>query len=471
MANPPSSGDYQDYPSAEDLPAVTLDPATGLAKAPPPPPDRAVMEQPGRSQGVQNSDQYIALGGMPLEQQQKVMESWTAEQTQDFNAWRAGRAQAEAEFNQATSPSYSTDQPPPKVAAAETGSRTDLSDLNEAVEDFVDPADLGLFGPEVRYGSLPRQVNKGKVKAAADTRKGKACDGGWYDTAIKSAQNMAGFSKQSTIKGGNPLCRPGGTDTTRYSMTEWDGIPREPRVPFIITTQHRLEKGVPLWPRGSGGSNSDEAKQNQFIIFKVNPNQLHITQALRGAEAKTRVGTVYYVWQDPLKRSFFDEPTVGITFNSGNLFPWSWLNAVPFGTALPSLADKVPPGIETFYRFMALLNEGKMMPGGRPNFVYITVNTRKFPQLTLAGWFTPEGVSSVTDSADDPNHLTWTANFHCRATYPRLYNSGELLSVFKSMAKTLPLPGVLRKAPGTLEDPHNALEVARQLGPNSPIPR
>lgn len=438
MANPPTSGDFVDYPLTEDLVPTggvsnttegirygsLVDPKTGLAKAPPPPPDAAPDDtRTGGAQEWGGQPRVIedANGGMKFVDAEPVYSS----KVTAYND--AGES--------IPPPSYATQEIPPPVVAPATAS------------------------------------DKGAKQTAADARKGKSCDGGWYDTAIKSAQNMAGFSKQSAIKGGNPLCRPGSTDGTRYSMTEWDGIPREARLPFIITTQYRLEKGVPLWPRGSGGANSDEAKQNQFIIFRVNPNQLHITQALRGAEAKTRVGTVYYVWQDPLKRTFFDEPTVGITFNSGNLLPWTWLNTVPAGRTPDLTQLPVPPGIETFYRFLALLNEGKAMPDGRPNFIYITINTRKFPQLTLAGWFTPEGVSSVTDSADDPNQLTWTANFHCRATYPRLYNSGELLSVFKAMAKTLPLPGVLRKAPGTLEDPYNALEVARQLGPNAPIPR
>lgn len=450
------ANNYETYPSADDLPAVTLDPQTGLAKAPPPPPDAAPDKTTAgglREWGDQPRVVTDANGGMTFVDAEPIYSS----KVSGYN-----------DAGESVPPTgYATDEvAPPKVGASgvtpEQAAPIRSDATTPVADDELVPIEPTPPGADARYGSL---IDKAKTQKTADTRKGKSCDGGWYDTAVKEMQNAAGFTRKSTAKGGNPLCRPGPNSDQRYTMTEWDGIPRPTRVPFIITTQYRLEKGVPLWPRGSGGTNSDEAKQNQFIIFRINPNQLHISQALRGAEAKTRVGTVYYVWQDPLKRSFFDEPTVGITFDSGNLFPWTWLNKLPFGGAIPDTLP-IPPGIETFYRFMSLLNEGKVMPDGRPNFIYITCNTRKFPQLTLAGWFTPEGVSSVTDSADDPHHLTWTANFHCRATYPRLYNSGELLAVFRQMENTLPRPRVLRAPPGQETEPNfaNALEAVRQLG-------
>ena len=453
MANPPSSGSYTDYPITADLTIVTPDGVTGLSKAPPPPPDPPLA--PTRTQGVQSAEDGLLAA-------YKRPRYGTLISDVDIPEDVVVSALNEERFNAVKN---STDP----TAAYGMLSPEDQGKFKDWSSSIVSQEIAQL---EQRAGAVPprgQATDKSGQQAAADQRKGGTCDSGWYDTAIQQTQNYAGFRKQSAIKGGNPLCDPGANSDTRYTMTEWDGIPREARTPFVITTQHRIEKGVPLWPNGSQ-SGGNEASNSQFLIFRVNPNQLHITQALRGAEAKTRIGTVYYVWQDPLKRSFFDEPTVGITFDSGNLLPWTWLNSesgMASGTYELPLTIPVPPGMETFYRFMALLNESKMMPDGRPNFVYVTINTRKFPQLTLAGWFTPEGIGSITDSADDPNHLTWTANFHCRATYPRLYNSGELLTMFKTMAATLPRPLVHRTQPQHQEDVtvNNALEVGRQLGP------
>jgi hypothetical protein len=304
-------------------------------------------------------------------------------------------------------------------------------------------------------------ADKGKGATAADQRKGGSCSASWYAKAIQQASRAANVTSRPIKGNTNPFCTPGGSEPT--SMTDWDGIPRSPRLPFIITTQYRLEKGVPLLPSGSGLAGA-ERTNSQYIVFLINPHTISITQALRGSEAKTRVGTVQYVWQDPLKRTFFDEPTFSFTFDSGNLLPWTYLNKP--GETPQTNPMRVPPGLTTFYRFLTLLDEIKAMPDGRPNFVYITINTVKFPRMTLAGWFTPEGVSGVTDSADDPNHLTWSANFHCRATYPRLYNSMELMNAFR--VATLPIPSAGRARPGQETDVAmtNALEAARQLGSN-----
>jgi len=409
-----SLGVYESYPYS-DTPGTdtpTPEPTDAFAKAPPPPPD--VTPTNAAVQGVQNPT-VIGEVGSPTNEELLAL-------------------------NPQLGPVTSTQK------------KTDTTGLDASMAggDFVSLGDAN------RYGTLN---NKSPAQTAADQRKGGGCSDSWYAQAIQNASRAANVRSKRTTGITNPLCSPGKSEPV--SMTEWDGIPRPPRLPFIITTQYRLEKGVPYLPSGSGLTGA-ERKDSQYIVFLINPHSINITQSIRGSEAKTRVGTVHYMWQDPLKRTFFDEPTFSFTFDSGNLLPWTYLNNP--GATPQTNPMRVPPGLTTFYRFLTLLDEIKAMPDGRPNFTYITINTVKFPRMTLAGWFTPEGVSGVTDSADDPNHLTWSANFHCRATYPRLYNSLELMTAFRQA--TLPVPTVTRGKPGQETDVTivNALEVARQLG-------
>ncbi len=99
-------------------------------------------------------------------------------------------------------------------------------------------------------------------------------------------------------------------------------------------------------------------------------------------------------------------------------------------------APVVPEGLNNFYEFLQLVDEQKILntPGqeGDINFVYIVYNSRIFPNLTLSGLFTPDGVS-WTDTADDPNNInSWTANFTVYDSFPRLNDLTGLVKFFKA---------------------------------------
>jgi hypothetical protein len=63
--------------------------------------------------------------------------------------------------------------------------------------------------------------------------------------------------------------------------------------------------------------------------------------------------------------------------------------------------------------------------------VYITFNSRVFPEITLVGHFNPEGINT-TESADDPNQLVYTAPFTVETSFPYFGNPAALAETFRN---------------------------------------
>lgn len=273
------------------------------------------------------------------------------------------------------------------------------------------------------------------------------------------------------------------TDGT-YSANEFDptvsnGIATLGRIPAIITTEQRMMGGravqnIPAdqlqilgsdtnltkaqkrqkssitklgWGVDSNGSpflqDSFGRPRNPFpaIILHINPSEVNITQGIRGAESKNKSGTVLYTWRDQKRKTFFDEPVVQLTFHTGNILPFTYIGQIASGGNQVQESDyqiqPIPRGLANFYRFLELIDDRKILPDGRPNFVYITHSSRKFPKLTLIGFFNPEGIQ-IPDTAEDPNQLTWQASFTCRFTSPHLSDSKELLQIYQNEKVTRP---------------------------------
>ena len=193
----------------------------------------------------------------------------------------------------------------------------------------------------------------------------------------------------------------------------------------------------------------------------------------RSATQKTRRGEIMHIWRDRFRGTFYDEPKLQIQFQSGNIMPIRRLPLVEdaatrqkvrvvnpvrgrdvgvtengVGSVLvdeeieyvevkgkrpdPSETQPVvPEGLDNFYEFLALVDEQKILSNGAINYVYIMYNSRMFPNLTLAGLFTPDGVS-WTDSSDDPNQVTgWGANFTVYDSYPRMNDLASLRRFFE----------------------------------------
>jgi hypothetical protein len=173
----------------------------------------------------------------------------------------------------------------------------------------------------------------------------------------------------------------------------------------------------------------------EAIILHINPSEVSIQQSIRGVESKNKSGTVLYTWRDRKRKTFFDEPVVQFTFHSGNIAPFSYIGDLKKKKTLEAADYNTQPiarGLANYYRFLELLDDRKILPDGRPNFVYITHSSRVYPKLTLVGFFHVDGVN-VQESANEPNQISWQASFTCRFTYPQLSDSRALMEVYNSL--------------------------------------
>ena len=236
------------------------------------------------------------------------------------------------------------------------------------------------------------------------------------------------------------------------------------RRPWVLTCQR--------WLAGD----TQDVKDGRYILAHVNPREVQWQLPQRSVAQKTRRGEVLHIWRDRFRGTFYDEPKISITFQSGNIMPIREKpfvkDAVPEETTLrqkfaerpqvsgefsatggqatsnvgfarsaqtrqkrridPSeVAPRVPPGLDNFYEFLALVDEQKILDNGDVNYCYIIYNSRMFPNITLAGLFTPDGVT-WTDTSDDPNQVNaWTANFTIYDSYPRIHDPETLRNFFR----------------------------------------
>lgn len=171
----------------------------------------------------------------------------------------------------------------------------------------------------------------------------------------------------------------------------------------------------------------------RFMYMTFNPSQVSIQQGLRVADSKTKSGTVQYFWEDPQRRTFFDEPKVTFHFQSGNISPFTYLADVQKLTGKITAEDlrqqPIPSGLADFYDFLTLLDEDRIALDGRPNYCHIAISSNKFRNLSLVGFWDPEGVS-IDDTAEEPNQLNWQCTMTVRSTYPELFNSQALKQMF-----------------------------------------
>ncbi len=196
-------------------------------------------------------------------------------------------------------------------------------------------------------------------------------------------------------------------------------------------------------------------QEQTYLVCRVNPKDVSWKMPQRSAVQKTRVGEIVHVWKDRFRGTFYDEPSITINFQSGNIMPIRekplkkaqsqqvGTNIDQFGNEIAIFEERksidtsetqprVPPGLSNFYQFLSLVDEQKILDDGTINFVYIMYNSRIFPNLTLAGLFTPEGVS-WTDTSQDPNQVdSWSANFTIYDSYPRLHDLETLMSFFQN---------------------------------------
>lgn len=217
-----------------------------------------------------------------------------------------------------------------------------------------------------------------------------------------------------------------GADLPKEAMERGAAVSRRFRRPFVLTCQKWIE-------------------QQRYILASVNPSDVQWTMAQRSAAQKTYIGEILHVWKNRVRNTFFDEPSIRFTFQSGNIMPIREKPYVPairpaYGTTEavrvqnvndPDETPRVPGGLQNFYEFLQLVDEQKILDDGSVNYVYIMYNSRIFPNITLAGLFTPEG-TSWTDSAQEPNQVgSWSAQFTVYDSFPRLNDYEALVKFFQ----------------------------------------
>ncbi|RLC13130.1 MAG: hypothetical protein DRI24_16335 [Deltaproteobacteria bacterium] len=209
------------------------------------------------------------------------------------------------------------------------------------------------------------------------------------------------------------------------------------------------------------------AAQGRYIIFWAGPKNVAWRFPMRAAQQQTRSGTIHHTWRNGSRSSFFDEPEAVFTFQAGNIMPVRIQQRTETGgSRLHQLADPflrvsgidgvsrpapevvaLPAGLFDFYEFFELLNEEKILPDGRPNFVFIAYSSLVYPEIFLRGFFSPDGIS-FTEDAQNPAELTWTSTFKVRSTSPPFYNSSQMMAAWRS-ANTNGASSVLSPATST----------------------
>lgn len=207
------------------------------------------------------------------------------------------------------------------------------------------------------------------------------------------------------------------------------------RRPFTMTCQQWLESTSTSTPK--------------FLYCRVNPRSVQWNFQMRAADQKTLAGTVQHVWRNNLgvrRGTFFAEPVLTLTFQSGNIMPvyvgdkpqgymqnnpWSSTAAL-FQKPRPKKAQTgptIPSGLDNFYHFADLIGAPRILDtqsqDKRLNVVYLMYTSAVYPSIVLAGMFGPDGFS-FNDEAESPLKIEWSASFTVYDSYPRFDNAGAL---------------------------------------------
>jgi hypothetical protein len=208
-----------------------------------------------------------------------------------------------------------------------------------------------------------------------------------------------------------------------------------PRIPTIVTTQEAYSGLSDLQFGDEFGRRLDRYDyERPYIECWANPSATNWSTPRREAFQKVRAGSVRYSWRkrtrDGSKKkseTYYDEFPVQFTFQSGNIY------TNPKGT----FAGEVPPGLDDFYLFLKLCNQPKLMEDGRENWHIIVHTSPIFPNITLKGWFTPEG-TSWAETAEGGFGMQWNATLEVHSATPSLWALQELQAKFAEYQREVP---------------------------------
>lgn len=186
--------------------------------------------------------------------------------------------------------------------------------------------------------------------------------------------------------------------------------------PMIITTDFRVST--------STGSNSQPSKTTRdHLVFWSSPKNTVWEFNQRGTIQQTRAGHIAHFWRDDKRSTFFDNPSITFTFQTGNIQPLSIESR---------LLNILPPGLLDYYEFFSLLDEQKILSDGRPNYVNIVYNSLLYPNILLRGFFDPQFMISVQEDSTKPAQVTWSAKFILKESTPSFNDATKLQAAWGS---------------------------------------
>jgi hypothetical protein len=191
-----------------------------------------------------------------------------------------------------------------------------------------------------------------------------------------------------------------------------------------------------------------EYQKKEGIVFYVNPSDVRWNIPFRGSVTKTAAGTIQNVWPNRYRNgSIFDDFTIDLSFQAGNIMPFMAYPGQEFSTA--DDVDKavnspgVPPGLENFYRFLSLLDAPRLIGAGENRHI-IVHHSRLFPTLTLEGFFKVDQPLGFQESVNSGNTHRWEATFQVYRTVPRISSYSQLVNMYhtyirqEGLAEALP---------------------------------
>ena len=199
-----------------------------------------------------------------------------------------------------------------------------------------------------------------------------------------------------------------------YAVGNRPRLSQHPRDPMIVTCASWMRSG-------------------RFIPLYCNPSDMQWNLPRRGTVVKTAAGAVRNTWRNRYKGTYYDEGTVNITFQAGNIMPSM---GYPEDAELRSYdniasaiaSPRVPPGLMDFYDFLELLNVGALM-GSAANYHIIRHHSRVFPDLMMYGFFTEDSMS-FSELATDGNTLQWSATFQIYRMVPNFSSASQMENVY-----------------------------------------
>lgn len=172
------------------------------------------------------------------------------------------------------------------------------------------------------------------------------------------------------------------------------------------------------------------AARGRYIIFWANPRSMQWSFKLRAASTEVKGGTIAYYWRDSTRgQTFYNEPRVTFTFQTGNMMP---VKLGPYGPV------RVPPGLLDLYEFLEFMNEPAVLDNGQRNYHTIMCNSLFAPEIMLKGWFVPEQEFSFQEVAEDPAQTTWDHTFVVRSSFPDYANPAALQHAFRTFSPESP---------------------------------